>query len=203
MIEAKEVAQHLIQGGVAAIPTDTVYGLAADLYSTDGIAKIYQLKKRDPEKSLILFLPDIEAIHRIPVVLTDKIEQFIETFWPGEVTIILQLTEMALENPFWKLRSANDGSIAVRIPNHDTVRDMMRKYKIMLMTTSANLSGESPCQTEAEIHKQFGEDFLVLEGENGTAHVASTIVDCRSSQFSIVRSGVLSTKQEFLKFMEV
>lgn len=203
MREAKEVAQHLIQGGVAAIPTDTVYGLAADLHSTEGIAQIYKLKKRSPEKSLILFLPDIEVIHRIPVMVSDKVERFIEMFWPGEVTIILKLTDIALENPFWKLRAANDGSIALRIPNHDDVRDMMRKYKIVLMTTSANLSGQIPCKTEDEIHQQFGKDFLILDGENGMSQVASTIVDCREDKFSIVRAGTLSTNSEFLKFMEV
>lgn len=203
MTLAKEVAQHLIQGGVAAIPTDTVYGLAADLYSTEGIATIYKLKKRSLEKSLILFLPDIETIHRIPVQLTPKIEAFIMQFWPGDVTIILQLTDAALQNPFWKLRAAQDGSLALRIPNHTLVRDMMRKYKICLMTTSANMSGQNPCQTTAEIYQQFGDGFLILDGENGMSQVASTIVDCRGEQFSIVRDGRLSTNAEFLKFMEV
>lgn len=203
MAEAKVVAQHLVQGGVAAIPTDTVYGLAADLYATEGIATIYQLKKRSPEKSLILFLSDVEALQRIPVIMNAKIERFIELFWPGDVTVILQLTDVALQNPFWKLRAASDGSIAIRIPNHSGVRDMMRKYKLSLMTTSANLSGERPCQTADEIYQQFGEGFVILDGENGMSQVASTIVDCRSEQFSVVREGRLSSDAEFLKFMEV
>lgn len=203
MTIAKEVAKHLIQGGVAAIPTDTVYGLAADLYSTEGIAKIYQLKRRSLEKSLILFLPDIEAIHRIPIQLNDKVEQFITRFWPGDVTIILQLTEAAQVNPFWKLRAAKDGSLALRIPNHSLLREMMRKYKICLMTTSANVSGHPPCQTKEEIYNQFGKDFLVLDGDNGMSQMASTIVDCREDKFVIVRDGRLSTDAEFLKFMEV
>lgn len=203
MIDTKEIASHLTQGGVVAIPTDTVYGLAADLYSTDGIAAIYQLKKRSLDKSLILFLPDIETIHRIPVKLTHKVEQFIIQFWPGDVTIILQLTEEALTNPFWKLRAAKDGSLALRIPNHSHVRDLMRKYELCLMTTSANISGQEPCQTPEEIHHQFGSEFPILDGTNGMSQVASTIVDCRDDQFTIVRKGRRSTHTEFLKFMEV
>lgn len=203
MTEAKEVAKQLITGNVVAIPTDTVYGLAADLHATDAIAKIYQLKKRSPEKSLILFLPDVEVIQRIPVVITEKVERFIRAFWPGEVTIILNLTEVALENPFWKLRAASDGSIALRIPNHTELREMMRKYKLCLMTTSANISGESPCKTEAEIYHQFGSDFIILEGQNGMSQVASTIVDCRTNSFSIIREGRMTMNSEFLKFMEV
>lgn len=201
-MEAKQVAHHLVQGGVAAIPTDTVYGLAADLYSTEGIASIYRLKQRSLEKSLILFLPDIETIHRIPVKLTNTVEQFIEQFWPGDVTIILQLTETAFQNPFWKLRAAKDGSIALRIPNHGDVRSLMRKYKMCLMTTSANLSGEEPCQTETEIYHQFGSDFVILDGENGMSQVASTIIDCRDDAFSIVRAGRLSSSAEFIQFKE-
>lgn len=203
MVETKEIAQYLVNGGVVAIPTDTVYGLAADLHSTEGIASIYKLKKREPEKSLIIFLPDIEIIHRIPVVLNDRAQRLMNQFWPGDLTVVLQLTETALANPFWRLRAAQDGSIALRIPNHLDVRELMRKYKLCLMTTSANLSGENPCRTEEEIYQQFGDDFMVLEGANGMSHVASTIVDCRESTFKVLRKGALSDKPEFIQFMEV
>lgn len=201
-MEAVEIAKQLVMGKVAAIPTDTVYGLAADLHSTEGIASIYAIKKRSKNKSLILFLPDVEAIHRIPVEMNEQVEEFIKKYWPGEVTIILNLTKEAQTNPFWRLRSAQDGSLALRVPNNKAVRDLMHQCKITLMTTSANLSGEVPCQTKAEIHRKFGTDFPVLDGENGMSQIASTIVDCRSSQFKVIREGNLCKNKEFQKYLE-
>lgn len=202
-MEAKEVARQLVQGKVAAIPTDTVYGLAADLHSTEGIASIYALKKRSKNKSLILFLPDVGSIHKIPVVLSDRVLQMIQQFWPGEVTIVLNLTEEALKNPFWRLRAATDGSIAIRVPNQKEVCELMSKYKLCLMTTSANLSGELPCQTPAEIGAKFGSEFPVLDGENGMSQVASTIVDCREVPFKVIREGNLCKNEQFVQYLEV
>lgn len=202
-MEAKEIALRLVQGQVVAIPTDTVYGMAADLHSTEGIASIYALKKRSKNKSLILFLPDVESIQKIPVVLNDRALEMIQQFWPGDVTIVLNLTEEALKNPFWRLRAATDGSIALRVPKQNEVCELMRKYKLCLMTTSANLSGEIPCQTITEIEAKFGADFPILDGDNGMSQIASTIIDCRETPFKLIREGKLCQNKEFMQYLEV
>jgi L-threonylcarbamoyladenylate synthase len=179
------------QNGVVVIPTDTIYGISANYNSPIAIDKIYAIKKRRKEKALPILIGDISHIDLVAKNIPDNANKLIEAFWPGALTIILPRQETLPSN------LSEYDSIGIRMPNHPFTLDLLR-FCGPMATTSANISGgENPTNIlNVLLQLRYGVD-LYVNGGRTAGDIASTIVDCTSSEVKILREGVISKEEIF------
>jgi len=176
--------QLLQQGDVIAYPTEAVFGLGCDPDNQTAVLKILALKNRPIEKGLILIANNFEQL--VPYIDLSKVseqqKQLMLDSWPGAVTWVVPKNS---HTPYFL--SGQFNSIAIRVTDHPLVRQLCQLFGKPIVSTSANLSGQSPARTVSEIESQFGDDFAVLQGETGKRINPSEIRDIKTGQ--IIRQG--------------
>ena len=174
-------------GGIVALPTDTVYGIAVAIDTRDGIARLFRAKERPPEKSIALLLAGEDQAWELGIA-TAPARRLAGAFWPGPLTLVLERRAGVV------LPEALTGglpTVGVRVPDHDAPRTIARALG-PLPTTSANLSGAPDALDAASVLAQLGERVdLVLDGGRTRGAAASTVVDCRADTAVVLREGVL------------
>ncbi|TFK13365.1 A-kinase anchor protein 10, mitochondrial [Platysternon megacephalum] len=183
----------LREGGLVAVPTDTVYGIAGLAQSSPAMAKIYQLKGRDGGKPLAICLGDVEHIYRYCHVNVP--EELLRDLLPGPVTLVLQRSEGLNKdlNPFTSL-------VGVRIPNHTFIREVAQACSGPLALTSANISTRASTLTVSEFQDLWPQLSLVIDGgaigdiQSPECRLGSTVVDLSvSGKYTIIRPGCALT----------
>jgi len=184
----KTVLNHLLTGGIAAIPTDTLYGLAASLDTPTGILRLFKIKNRPLSKPIPLLFASFEMAIDWGFEKTSGLERLAGTFWPGPLTIVLQRPECT---PEWF--APGNSKIAVRVPAHPVARRLLEKLKVPLAVTSANRSGEAPCRNVGEIEKAFGGEgtLFIVRGGYPPAGEPSTVIEVTGVKPVLLRKGVL------------
>jgi L-threonylcarbamoyladenylate synthase len=174
-------------GGIVALPTDTVYGIAVDLATPGGIERLFAAKRRPPDKAVMLLVADVDqarAIGEWPGSAT----ALADAFWPGGLTVVVR------QGPGITLPDALTGgaaTIALRLPDHPAPRALAAAVG-PLPTTSANVSGEPEASTATAIVEQLGEAIdLVLDGGPAHGGPPSTVVDCTVDPPRILRAGAV------------
>ncbi|SEM56066.1 translation factor SUA5 [Gemmobacter aquatilis] len=168
-----EAAAILSQGGLVAMPTETVYGLAGDARSDLAVARIYAAKNRPQFNPLIVHLPDLAAVARY-AVMTEAAEKLAAAFWPGPLTMVLPLRAEAGLSP---LVTAGLDTVAIRLPAHPLARALLRAFDGPLAAPSANPSGRvSPTRAEHVMAGLAGRIEAVLDGGACAVGVESTIL---------------------------
>ncbi|MEO6323323.1 MAG: L-threonylcarbamoyladenylate synthase [Thermoanaerobaculia bacterium] len=173
----------LKRGRVLAIPTDTVYGLAADPFSEPGVQRIHQLKGRSPSKAFPVLVSAMKDLDLLGVVLSPELRARLETIWPAPLTMVLEV-----KKPF----AATGGalSVAVRVPAHEALRELLATLG-PLTATSANPSGGEPATTADQAARLFGDGLaFVLDGGPSGSSVPSTLVEGREDPPRVLRKGL-------------
>jgi L-threonylcarbamoyladenylate synthase len=188
-----EAIRVLEAGGVVAIPTDTVYGIAVSLGTPGGIERLFAAKARPPDKAIALLLADAGQAAEIGD-LTPAASALAAAFWPGGLTLVVP---RRVDRP---LPAALTGgplapgaipTVGLRVPDHDAPRALARALG-PLPTTSANRSGEPELRTAAEIEDVLGDAIeLILDGGPASGGPASTVVDCSGAESVILREGAI------------
>ena len=180
--------ETLQAGELIAFPTDTVYGLGTLAFSAVGAEKIYQVKKRPPEKALPILLGDIGQRKLVAEYVPEIAQKLATSLWPGALTLILPK-----HSDIPKTVSALD-TVGVRIPDHTFVRELFRRAGPMAVS-SANLSEhDSPTTAEDVFSRLSGSLPLILDGGAISGGVPSTVVDCTGEDIHILREGSISPK---------
>jgi L-threonylcarbamoyladenylate synthase len=191
----KQAAEVLKTGGVVVIPTDTVYGLAANAFSVAAQKKIYSIKGRSFRKPLILMPPDLNSLKSIAHI-PERSGKLIKKFWPGPLTVVLATTELG------KLVSGGRSDIGVRIPASDIVRALLKVCGFPILTTSVNLSGKPSAKSGGEAAKYMnGKVELVIDCGRCDLGRESTVVDITHFPGTVIREGCLS-KKDILKCIQ-
>lgn len=184
-------AIHCLQSGkVIAIPTDTVYGIAAHIEHADAVRSIFELKKRPQNKPLIILCSHFSQISSFISAFPPSFEKLQRFFWPGALTVILPIMENAIHNSI----HLDFSTTGFRIPNHPLLLKILQQVG-PLAVTSANLSGETSAKNAKEVLLQFGQDFPVLEGDRFVMGTESTIINYVDNAWKILRSGTITTDQ--------
>jgi L-threonylcarbamoyladenylate synthase len=180
-------AADLLRGGqIVAIPTETVYGLAADASSADAVAKIYAAKGRPDFNPLIVHVPNKAAAEQL-AVFGDMADRLAAAFWPGPLTLVLPLREDA---PVAKAVTAGLPTIAIRCPAHPVMQAVLAKCGLNLAAPSANKSGGiSPTLAEHVLSSLGGAVPMILDAGPCAAGLESTIVALRENGWQILRPG--------------
>jgi L-threonylcarbamoyladenylate synthase len=185
-------------GGVIAFPTDTVYGLGAGAYIEPAIKRIFEVKQRPPEMALPLLLSDASQIHEVAKELPAFAWRLINEFLPGGLTLVVYRTRIVKD-----ILTAGGDTVAIRIPDHPVPRALIRGSGMPIVGTSANISGQPPVLTAAEIEMQLGNKVdLIIEGIPMPSGIESTVVDVTGEVPVILREGAIK-RSEIEKVVEV
>ena len=175
----------LRRGQVVAIPTDTVYGVAALALDAAAVAKIFAAKERPADKPLPVFVPSVAELTQVCRDVPPVAYSLLKQHWPGALTVVLPAAP-AIPG----IVTHNGPSIAVRIPDYPLVLQLLHQLQEPLAVTSANRSGGPNAQTAAEVKRQLdGRIALILDDGPSPSRVASTIVDFTQSPPKILRQG--------------
>uniref|UniRef100_A0A0N4Z285 Threonylcarbamoyl-AMP synthase n=1 Tax=Parastrongyloides trichosuri TaxID=131310 RepID=A0A0N4Z285_PARTI len=196
--KAMKMACHTLKnGGVIAIPTDTIYGICSSLSNSN---KLFDVKERNHCKPLGIFVPDIESIESVAVV-PENLKGILKELLPGPITVLLKRSPSLVSN-------FNPGinSVGVRIPECKFVQDLVKLYGEPIAQTSANKSGAILNPTSIHHFSDIWEDInLIVDGdkqflnndEDNKNHPGSTIIDLTEiGYFQIVRDGVIKDRVE-------
>ncbi len=183
-----QVVRALRAGEVAAIPTDTVYGIAASLDHPAAVRRLAELKGRAPEQPIALLIDSVAAVTsqlEDPAAL-DRVRRL----WPGALTAIVRVRAGFAEGV-----RTDAGTVGLRQPDDELARTVIRECGGVLAVTSANRHGQPPATSAAEVVAIFGDEMLVLDGGPRTGGAASTVVDLTVAPPAIIREGPVSAAE--------
>jgi L-threonylcarbamoyladenylate synthase len=187
----KEALLVLQNGGLVAFPTDTVYGLAADLRSYAAIDRIYQAKGRDMAKAIPVLISNKDHLDQVAASVPESARRLADKFWPGGLTLIIPRLDNLPEN------LSSGPNVAVRMPDYEPVLTVLQHCG-PLAVTSANLSGQSnPLSAEDVLSQLDTRIDLILDGGKVIGGIPSTIVDCSVEPPVITRHGAISDEDIF------
>ncbi len=178
-----ETAAVLLAGGVAVIPTDTVYGLAAHPAHLEAVGRLYTIKGREAKKPIAMLASDVDAIGRsgYPV---DGMARELAKLWPGGLTLVLSSSAAGPGSPVF---GASEG---FRVPDHGWTRRLIAKCGGLLRVTSANLSGRRPAADAPAALADVGLSAdIVADGGVSPGGVPSTVLRVRGEDVEVLRAG--------------
>lgn len=183
-----EAVATLRSGGIVALPTDTVYGIAVALETPGGIERLFAAKHRPPDKGIALLLDDVEQADAAGV-MTPAAAALAAAAWPGGLTIVVA---QRLDVAWPAVLTGGAATIGLRVPDHAAPRAIARSVG-PLPTTSANVSGRPEANDAEAIIAELGDAIdLVLDGGVARGGPASTVVDCSGERPTILRPGALA-----------
>ena len=174
-----DASNWLKEGKILIHPTEGVWGLGCDASNINACKKISLLKKRSDNKNFILLAPSISfALDCSAELEASKIE-FLESVWPGHVTIIIQAN-----NSLSQLLKAEDNTIAIRVSDHLPITNLLNSFNGLMVSTSANISNFPTPKSLDEVKKIFDDpDVAVYAHDNGDALKPSSIIDLKTMEY--------------------
>lgn len=187
----EEAARFITLGGVAAFPTETVYGLGANVFDEKAVAKIFEAKMRPADNPLIAHIVDLPQIGELAAEVNPAARKFIERFFPGPLTLVLPKSEKV---PL--IATAGLDTIGVRMPGNRLAREFLRGCRVPVAAPSANLSGKpSPTTWQAVFEDLDGRIDCILQGDVTEIGLESTVVDCSGERPLVLRTGAVTLEQ--------
>lgn len=184
-VSVNEAADVLRGGGIALVPTETVVGLVA---AKRGLQRLSEIKGRDPQKPIALLCATVEEASELASEFPSVARELARRYWPGPLTLVL--------------RAAGSGTIGVRVPDHEVVRELLAAYGGPLYATSANLAGEQPPASLKEVDSHIaGLVDAIVGGETGVGE-ASAVVDLSGDRARLLRSNQMLTEDKLLRLIE-
>ena len=188
-----KTAEILKNGGLAAIPTETVYGLAADALNGEAVAKIFAAKGRPMDNPLIVHVAEFEDIERFALVreIPEAVKKLAKVFWPGPLTIIMKKGGVIPDEV-----SAGLDTVAIRLPSHPSARAIIKAADTPLAAPSANLSGSpSPTTAQHVMNDMDGKIDAVFDGGACGVGVESTVITLAEDTPRLLRPGKVTLEE--------
>jgi L-threonylcarbamoyladenylate synthase len=187
VVDRDEAVRLLSAGDVVAVPTDTVYGLAASLEREDAVAQIFSMKHRPNSVALPVLVDTLSTIERLGVTLSPLARKLSDTFWPGALTIVMDApSELAR-----RVGSRAD-TVGFRVPDDELLGQVLAQTG-PLVVSSANEHSASPCHSAEEVLAVFGDaDMLKAVLDDGDrSGVVSTVIQVHDAEWTILREGAI------------
>lgn len=180
--------EFLLRGEVVAVPTETVYGLAGNALDEKAVLSIFEIKNRPSFDPLIVHTDSLEKVKTFVSDLPEKAEKLAEHFWPGPLTLLLQKKTIVPD-----LVTSGLDTVAVRIPDHPLILELLRDLDFPLAAPSANPFGYISPTTAAHVNAQLGDKIpYILDGGECEIGIESTIVGFENDDVIIYRLGGLA-----------
>ena len=182
--------QILERGGVIAFPTGSLYGLGADAFNVGAVERVFTIKRRPPDKPLLILVPDRDVVFDLAAEVTPAAKRLMDRFWPGRITIVFKALSVLPAN-----LTAGSGKIGIRLPGHPVAKALVAAFGRPITGTSANPSGRKGCHRIAELDPKLIEQLdLVLDAGPLKEGIGSTVVDITGAEPIVIREGVVSKK---------
>jgi L-threonylcarbamoyladenylate synthase len=180
-------AELLGSGQLVALPTETVYGLAANAWNSDAVRRIYEVKARPPENPVIVHVAGMELARRCVSKWPPKAEKMAAAFWPGPLTLVLPRSE---EIP--PIVTAGGATVGVRWPSHPFIQAVIRACGFPLAAPSANRANQLSPTNAQHVRKSLGAKIaLIIDGGQSQVGIESAVVDLSSSPPRLLRPGMI------------
>ena len=192
-----KAAEVIKDGGLVAFPTETVYGLGANVYLSNAVAKIFSAKQRPQFDPLISHIADIDFLPEYAEV-NDRAMNLARHFWPGPLTLVLRRKD---SNPAIDLACSGLPNIAVRMPSHPVALELIRQSEVPIVAPSANKFKSISPTTAYHVQESLGDKVdMILDGGQCAVGVESTIIDVTGKQVVMLRAGgtTLEALEDFL-----
>jgi L-threonylcarbamoyladenylate synthase len=175
-------------GGIVAFRTDTFYGLGADPFNRDALNKLLALKGREDGKPILLVIGDASEVTRFNARGGKLFDAVSARYWPGALTLVVGARpELPVE------LTAGTGTIGLRLPDDEDVRELVRACGGALTATSANRAGEPPARTAIEVERAFPHGLgLIIDGGAARTQEPSTVLDVSGDEARLIREGAIS-----------
>ena len=197
--DVERAVSFLEDGQVIAYPTETIYGLGADVTSRKAVKRIYDLKARDYGLPISILVADLKMLREVVSEVPDSALALMRQFWPGALTILFPASSLIPKGLV-----TNTNKIGVRISSHPVAAAIVEKFGRPITTTSANLSGFPPSLSVKHVEKYFGSKLpcIVDSGECDPTR-GSTVVDIAEETMRIVRDGAIPADEVIWCFQGV
>lgn len=188
--EIEPIKNVLLNEEVVAIPTETVYGLAGNIYSEKAIKKIFELKKRPFFNPLIVHIKSLDFLDQVADEIPDIASKLAEVFWPGPLTLVLRKKSTISD-----LISGGKKTVGIRVPNHKLSLNLLESLDFPLAAPSANtFQSISPTLPE-HVEKNFGQKLAILDGGPCQLGLESTILGFENEKVILYRLGAISIEE--------
>lgn len=188
--QIEQAIETLKRGGIVAFPTDTVYGLGANVLDDDAVAKVYRAKNRPHHLALPLLLGDVSQLASVARDIPDIAWRLAQRFLPGGLTLVLHKASSVSSTV-----AGGSDKIAVRVPDHPVPIALIEGLSAPITGTSANLSGSPSPLTAEEVYRQMGDRVdLIIDGRC-PGGVDSTVVDLTGEAPRVLREGAISREE--------
>lgn len=185
--DIEQASAYLRAGEVLVFPTDTVYGIGVDAFNAQALASLYRVKQRPLNKGIPILISDNDVLAQVAVDVPPIAFDLIARFWPGPLTLLLT------KHPSVPVAISPNGKIAVRVPKQSHLRQLIRQAGGAVATSSANRSGREPALTAQAAFEQFrGEIAAVIDDGVSPYRMASTILDCTTTPWRVLRDGPIA-----------
>jgi L-threonylcarbamoyladenylate synthase len=189
-INLEETIAKLQAGEVVAIPTETVYGLAADARNENALRNIYATKERPATNPLIVHLADVNQVPLWASTFPPLAEKLAKAFWPGPFTLVLPA-----HDDVSNILRAGEPTVALRVPNHPMTLQVLQGSGLSLAAPSANKYTHLSPTTASHVEASLGKGIAVLDGGACAVGIESTIVSVHDDAWQILRHGVITEAQ--------
>lgn len=188
--DIEKVVSFLKQGEVIAYPTETIYGLGADVFNRKAVKKIYDLKARDYGLPISILVADLEMMRQCVDHVPDEALTLMRRFWPGPLTILFPASA-----DFPRGLVTNTGKVGVRISSNPVASAIVKAFGQPITTTSANLSDFPPSLSVKHIKKYFGDRIpCIVDGGECEPSRGSTVIDVTEETMRVIRDGAVSAE---------
>lgn len=185
-----EAVHTLARGGLVVLPTDTVYGIAADAFVPSAVQALLDAKGRGRQMPPPVLIADLSTLDGLATAVPDAARALADAFWPGGLTLVLP----AQPSLAWDLGDTG-GTVALRVPDHPVALALLRRTG-PLAVSSANRHSGAAAVTVAQAREQLGDAVAVyLDGGDAPGQVASTIVDATAGRLRVLRAGALTVSR--------
>jgi L-threonylcarbamoyladenylate synthase len=191
--DTEKAAEIITSGGLCGVPTETVYGLAANGFDENAVREIYNVKGRPETKALSLLVSCPEDMKALCVDIPEAAWKLARKFWPGAMTIVLKKSARVPD-----FVTAGMDTVGVRCPDHPVTLDIIRRAGVPLAAPSANISGEKSPKSASDVLSYFdGKIDAVVDGGACSVGIESTIVDLTGAEPKILRHGGIPDEEIF------
>ena len=186
-----EAVSVLSRGGVVAVPTDTLYGIAAAALDEAAVQRVFDVKERGQSSPLPLFMSSFEAMYEFGRRVPGVARRLAAAFWPGKLTIVVERSSRVPD-----IVTGGLDTVGLRIPDHPVPREIVARLGAPITATSANISGQPSLTSAEQVFRHLGDRLdLVVDGGQLRPSKPSTVIDVTRNPCRILRQGAVTPDQ--------
>ena len=185
-----DLIKNIEAGNLVIVPTDTVYGISCDATNKDAIEKVFIAKQRE-QKPLIVMVSNMDMLKRYVKEISDLEQKIIDKYWPNTLTILFKKNDNLLN----EITCGNE-YVGIRMPNNKLLLDLMNKINKPIISTSANISGNSVITNTNLIEPELKKYISYVYDDGEKTNVASTLIKVEDNKIKILREGILASKMK-------